>query len=141
MVEPGDVEVRREVAGHVFTTTMRGSRCGACGETYLAGADGERFDLAVAEALAFAQPTGDSFRFLRKVAGLRAADLGELLSVTGDTISRWETGKSPIDRSAFTLLGLIVREQAVGSSAVLDMLKAAASPRVLGAEVRLKLAS
>jgi DNA-binding transcriptional regulator YiaG len=141
MTSPADVELRREIDGHVFTAIVPGSRCEACGETYTAGTDGERFDLAVAEALAFAAPSGEAFRFLRKVMGLRATDLGELLAVTGDTISRWETGKSPIDRSAFTLLGLLVREQVAGSTAVLDTLKAAASPKVLGSEVRLKLAS
>jgi DNA-binding transcriptional regulator YiaG len=141
MAKPADVELRREVAGHVFTATVRGLRCDSCGETFTEGVDGERFDYAVAMTLARAAPSGESFRFLRKLAGLRAADLGDLLGVTGDTISRWETEKSPIDRGAFTLLGLIVHDCETGSTVTLDALKAAGSPQALGEEVRLRLAS
>src|SRR5262245_61115730 len=110
------IELRREIAGRVFTATVRGLQCGACGETYTEGSDGERFDLAVANALMSAEPTGEAFRFLRKMAGLRAADLAPLLGVTGDTISRWETGKRPVDRVAFALVGLLVQDQATGSA-------------------------
>jgi DNA-binding transcriptional regulator YiaG len=139
--KPADVELRREVAGHVFTATVRGLACSSCGETFTEGADGERFDYAVAAELAKATPSGEAFRFMRKLAGLRAADLGALLGVTNDTISRWETDKSPIDRGAFTLLGLIVHDQAAGSTETLDALKAAALPQTLGEEIRLRLAS
>jgi hypothetical protein len=61
--------------------------------------------------------------------------------VTIDTISRWETEKSPIDRGAFTLLGRIVHDQEAGSTETLDALEAAASPRALGNEIKLRLAS
>jgi putative zinc finger/helix-turn-helix YgiT family protein len=139
--KPAEVDLRREVAGHLFTATVRGLHCEACGETYTQGADGEQFDYAIADALAAAAPTGEAFRFLRKLAGLRAADLGALLDVTNDTISRWETEKSPISRSAFALLGVIVAEQKSGSTAMLDLLRAAGAPRKLGEKVKLKLAS
>jgi DNA-binding transcriptional regulator YiaG len=139
--EPADVELRREVGSHVFTATVRGFACRSCGETFAEGADGERFDYAVARELAKAAPSGEAFRFMRKLAGLRAADLGALLGVTNDTISRWETDKSPIDRGAFALLGLIVHDQEAGSTATLDALKAAASPQTLQGEIRLRLAS
>ncbi len=138
---PADVELRREVGGHVFTATVRGLRCDACGETFTEGVDGERFDYAIAASLSRAAPSGAAFRFLRKLAGLRAMDLGDLLGVTGDTISRWETEKSPIDRGAFTLLGLMVRDREVDVTTTLDALKAAGSPQALGDEVRLRLAS
>jgi putative zinc finger/helix-turn-helix YgiT family protein len=138
---PADVELRREIAGHVFTAILRGLRCDSCGETFTEGADGERFDYAVADSLAAAGVAAESFRFLRKLAGLRATDLGQLLGVTADTISRWETEKSPIDRSAFALLGLIVRDQETGSTATLDTLRLVGAPKKLGKEVRLKLAS
>ena len=65
-----------------------------------------------------------------------------LFGVTGDTISRWETGKRPIDRVAFALLGLLVQDQATGSTTkTLNALRTAASPRPLGKRVALKLAS
>jgi DNA-binding transcriptional regulator YiaG len=128
------------VGGRLFTAMVPGSRCDACAETYTEGADGELFDYAVADALASAGASGDAFRFMRKLAGLRATDLAALLDVTADTISRWETEKSPIARSAFALLGLIVQDQRMGTTTTLDLLRAAGAPKALGAEVRVKLA-
>jgi putative transcriptional regulator len=48
--------------------------------------------------------TGAEFRFLRKEIGLKARDLAHCLGVTDVSLSRWETGTSPINPAADRLL-------------------------------------
>ena len=127
----GEVSLTREIGEHVFSATTKGLVCTTCGESIADVLAGERFDLAVAEILSEASPTGDAFRFLRKVAGLRARDLARMLGVTGDTISRWENGKHPVDRAAFFVLGKVAREKCAGSTAMLDLLVRGELPRAL----------
>jgi len=138
-VRKGTVALTREVGEHVFSTTVAGHVCGACGETLTDLGDGERFDLAVAEILAEAAPTGDSFRFLRKVVGLRARDLARMLGITGDTISRWENNKHAIDRAAFFILGQIARERRAGLTAMQDLLVRGEMPKPLPRVVNVHL--
>ena len=138
-VRKGDVPLVREVGGHVFSAVVTGLVCDGCGESLTDLRDGERFDLAVAELLSEAAPTGESFRFLRKVAGLRARDLARMLGVTGDTISRWENGKHAVDRAAFFILGQIVRERREGRTAMLDLLTRAELPKPLAARVEVEI--
>jgi putative zinc finger/helix-turn-helix YgiT family protein len=127
----GDVSLVREVGKHVFSATVTGLVCEACGESLTDIRDGERFDLAIADILAEAAPTGDSFRFLRKVAGLRARDVASMLGVTGDTVSRWENDRHAVDRAAFFVLAQIVREKRDGRTAMLDLLTRGEMPRPL----------
>jgi len=42
------------------------------------------------------QLRGEELRFIRKYVGLKAADLAKMLSVDPSTVSKWETGESPI---------------------------------------------
>ena len=137
-----EVEISRKVAGHTFTAIVRGQACGACGEPTFASDDVRRFEAGVARALAGSpESSGEAFRFMRKVAGLRAIDVAELFAVTPETISRWETDKHPIDRGALVLLGLIVKEKADGTSPTLDALRARLAARPLAKKVPIKLAS
>ena len=136
---PGQVTLTREVGEHLFSATVQGQICGACGETLTDLADGERFDLAVAEILSEATPTGDSFRFLRKVVGLRARDLARMLGIAGDTISRWENGKHAIDRAAFFVLGQIAREQRRCATSMRDLLVRGEMPKPLPRHVNVHL--
>jgi putative zinc finger/helix-turn-helix YgiT family protein len=48
--------------------------------------------------------TGGEFRFLRKEVGLKAKELARCLGVTDVSLSRWETGASPISPAADRLL-------------------------------------
>ena len=130
-LQRGSVRLVREVGGREYTATVQGLVCLGCGESITDIQDGERFELAIAELLSEAPPTGESFRFLRRVAGLRASDLARMLSLTGDTISRWENGKYAIDRAAFLVLGQIVRDQRRGSTGMLDLIRRAEAPREL----------
>src|SRR6266545_3612241 len=140
--EMADVELRREIAGHLFTATVRGWTCDACDEEVYEAADIERFDAAVALALAQAGAGGgEVFRLMRKVLGMRAVDLAELLGVTPETISRWETDKHPIDHEALALLSLLVMDHAKGSTASLDALRGRVEPKPLAHRIEVKLAS
>lgn len=136
---PGPVTLTREIGEHTFSATVSGQVCGACGETIAELADGERFDLAIAEILSEAAPTGDSFRFLRKVVGLRGRDLARMLGIAGDTISRWENGKHAIDRAAFFVLGQIAREMRTGATSMRDLLVRGEMPKPLPRHVNVHL--
>ena len=136
------VEIRREVGDHVFIATVPGHRCNACGEVQLEGADIARFEREVARTLAESGvASGDAFRWMRKALDLRAIDVAELFSVTPETISRWETGRVDPDRSALALLGLMVMDQARGSTATADSLRARVRATPLAKRVEIKLAS
>lgn len=138
-LQRGSIRLVREVCGREMTATVTGLVCSECGESITDIADGERFDLAIAELLSEAPPTGESFRFMRRAAGLRASDLARMLGLTGDTISRWENGKYAIDRAAFLVLGQIVRDQRRGSTGMLDLIRQAEAPRELPARVEIDL--
>jgi putative zinc finger/helix-turn-helix YgiT family protein len=141
-MRPGPVELRREVDGHVFTTTVDGKQCSSCGEVYFEGTDLARFELAVARILAESgAESGDAFRWMRKALDLRAIDVAELLEVTPETVSRWETGRVAVDRAALMILGLMVVDQAHGSTATIDALRARAAAKPLAKTVTVKLAS
>lgn len=84
---------------------------------------------------------GETFKYARKAVGLRAEDLASLLGVARETISRWETGKHPIDSAALAVLALIVKDAVQGSTATLDALRARRAAKPLSKRVALKLAS
>ena len=138
-LQKGEVRLERAVGGREFTATVTGLVCQGCGESITDLQDGERFDLAIAELLSEGAPGGESFRFLRRAAGLRAADLARLLGLTGDTLSRWENGKYAIDRAAFLVLGQIVRERRRGDTAMLDRIRRIEQPGALPDRVEIDL--
>ncbi|MEZ4302090.1 MAG: type II toxin-antitoxin system MqsA family antitoxin [Polyangiaceae bacterium] len=138
-IRKGKVSLVREVGSHVFSATVVGHVCGACGESFTDIRDGERFDLAVAAQLSEAAPSGEAFRFLRKVAGLKAREVASMFGVTNDTISRWENGKHAIERPPFFILGQLVREKAQGSTTMLDLLLRGQMPKPLPERIEVHL--
>ncbi len=129
-----------EVAHHTFVAQLPVRRCRGCGETYVQPDTLERFELLVAVKLAQSgESSGEVLRFLRKTLPLRAVDLAELLDVTPETISRWETGKLPVERRALALLASLVVDKSEGRTSTLERLRALSKPRPLGKTVRLKL--
>lgn len=56
--------------------------------------------------------TGESFRYMRKTAGMKASDLANLLDIRAETISDWETGKIRVNRAAWGWLAALVAEKA-----------------------------
>lgn len=135
-LHPAEIPLEREVAGHRFTTTVRGSKCDACGEGQYRGVDLGRFEREIARALTTAAPTGETIKYVRKALGYTGRELGELLGVTVETVSRWEREAHPIDRQAWALLGLLAANQEQAEA----MLRAAGDPAHLPDVVPLKVA-
>jgi DNA-binding XRE family transcriptional regulator len=117
--------VRIGVGEYTFSVTVpRTSRGGISYEA------GTRAELAVARELvtrgAF---TPESFRFLRKTLGLRAVDLAELLDVTPETISHWETGATAAPKAVWGVVAAMIGERVDDVPAVDEVLRRAATPR------------
>ncbi|MSP61476.1 MAG: helix-turn-helix domain-containing protein [Myxococcales bacterium] len=137
-----DVPVTRTIAGHVFRARVPEYVCGACGERFSTSADLAAFDDAVALTLADAGITGpDAIRYLRKALGMTAQQLGDLLGVRKESVSRWENGRRGIDRATFALLRQLVFERRAKERPVADFLRRLQHPRRLGRSVRIKVAS
>ena len=132
--EPASVSV----AGHAFTAQVPALLCVRCGEVFFDGPSLGRLELRAAEELAKAgKASGEVLRFMRKALGLRAVDLAELLDVTAETLSRWETGKLNIERRAMALLAALVRERVEGHTTTLESLEALKAPKKLARKVDL----
>ena len=87
----------------------RGERCGSCGETLYSFEELGRQDKLVALGIANRGiRNGKEFRFVRKATDLKATEVGELLDVTAETISRWENEKLAIPRYAAFIVGELV---------------------------------
>lgn len=100
-----------EVAGVRFTGELAVGRCPACKQVSDTE-QGHAFDLLVAEELGRRWVmTGEAVRFLRRVARLETSGLARLLDVTRQTVSRWESDASPIDRASFVVLWTLARER------------------------------
>lgn len=84
----------------------RGERCRSCNETTFDAAEVNRQERVVAAGLVQQGiRTPRDFQYVRKVAGLKANELAELLDVRPETVSRWERGESDIPRYAVFMLG------------------------------------
>jgi transcriptional regulator with XRE-family HTH domain len=70
---------------------------------------------------------------------MRAADLAELLDVTPETVSRWETGKLDVAHAAWATLADVVIERTEGRTRMLDRLRALREPKKLAKTVTLTL--
>jgi putative zinc finger/helix-turn-helix YgiT family protein len=82
-----------------------GMRCGSCGEIVFNADQVRAQERAAARALVTrGVRAGNELRFVRKLAGLTAAELSEILDVRPETVSRWERGEVEIPRPvAFTI--------------------------------------
>ncbi len=124
----------------VLVTGVSAIKCGSCGESFLSGPDLGRAELlAGAEAMTRGLRDGGTFKFIRKALGLRAADLGNLLDVSPETISRWENSHRAAERSVWNTLADLVSDKLHGKKTTLDRLTAP-EPRIPKQPVRLKLA-
>lgn len=124
------------IASHTFSARLPALRCASCGEHFFDAQGLARFELRIAVSLARSGvASGEAMRFLRKVAGMRAADLAELLDVTPETVSRWENGKQALDRRALAVLAALVIDQSEGRAVVLDALRAFRYPTRLARRV------
>jgi transcriptional regulator with XRE-family HTH domain len=138
LLEEATAESWREIAGHRFVAVLPARRCGACEKVQFESAALRGFELRVAAILAEAGAgNGPAFRFMRKALGMRATELAQLLDVSAETISRWETEKRGVDRGALALLCGLVRDALAGRTHTLDQLRVLCEPRPLEEVVRL----
>jgi len=137
------VDVRVPTASGVFVVRVSGipaAKCGACGESFLSGPDLGRAELlASAEAIARGVRDGPTLKFVRKALGLRAAELGDLLDVSAETVSRWENGHRVAERSVWNTLADLVLDRISGATTTVDRLRSLAEPRLPKRAVRVKL--
>lgn len=116
-------------------------KCGTCGETFLSGPDLGRAELlAGGEAIARGLRDGATLKFVRKALGLRAAELGELLDVSAETVSRWENGHRAAERSVWNTLADLAADKLGGRTITIERLRAPGKPRIPRQPVRLSLA-
>jgi putative zinc finger/helix-turn-helix YgiT family protein len=111
------------VSGVTASVAVAGEQCTRCRQAHVPPSVVQEFELAVACELAGRGVcTGEAVRHMRKVLGLRAADLARLLDLTPETISHWETGKARIGRAAFVVLGAMVQDALDGRSSTRERL-------------------
>jgi putative zinc finger/helix-turn-helix YgiT family protein len=128
-VRKGVVEESLTVGGVTFKAALPASICRGCGTDYVSLDDLARFELAVGAWLGdHGVRTPETFRFMRKALGLKAADLAALLDLTPETISRWENGKGTIDLGAFALLGKLIADQIAGTDDTITLLRTIRTP-------------
>jgi len=83
-----------------------GLRCSACEEVIFDFAEVERQQREAGHGLvARGIRTAAEFKLVRKLAGLRANELAEMLDVRPETVSRWERGEVEIPRAVAYALG------------------------------------
>jgi len=72
------------------------------GERYLSVADIDGLHRAIGLHIVMDKkaPTGQEMRFLRTEMGLSQAELGKLLSVSDQSVARWEKGKTDVPGTA-----------------------------------------
>jgi DNA-binding transcriptional regulator YiaG len=121
-VECGKAGLKRALVRHGMsigrysvTGELAAQKCPRCGAVYFPAGVVRRFEQVAAQRLAeLGAHSAEVFKFMRKALGLRAADLGALLDVAAETVSRWETGEREVDRKAAALVQAMVIEAGEG---------------------------
>lgn len=132
-------EQRYQVGETTYHANVPMLQCPGCGEGYVEGPDLKTAELAVAAEVARRGPAaGFSFRFMRKVLGIRGNEMAELLGVRPETISRWEQGRGHVDRSAWTVLSAIVIEEREGRRSLRERLETLRRPARTAKDVRIE---
>jgi DNA-binding transcriptional regulator YiaG len=136
-MELTQAEEQLEVAGKTFTAILPITKCVNCGATYISHDALGVLELGTAAELArHGEVSAEAFGFMRRVLGMKASELAELLDVTYETISRWEHGHQPVERRAAALLSAMVLDRVEGRSTILEQLQALLKPVPLPRLVR-----
>lgn len=118
-----------KVGERSFEAPVAGWSCPSCREQYYQGGSLEAFEEAVAMWVAeHGITSSQDIRFMRKAAGIRAADLASWLNVSAETVSHWETGKHRPDVATLATIASIVLETLSGESSTKDRLRAHKQP-------------
>jgi putative zinc finger/helix-turn-helix YgiT family protein len=118
-----------EVAGRRFVASVPAHACAACSSMFVDSGSMAQVENAVSCELAKTGPaSGETFRYMRKSLGMRAAVLAKLLGITAETISRWENEQRAVDGTAWIVLGALVLENARVPPATFERLKVVSEP-------------
>lgn len=132
-------EQRYQIGETTYYTSVPMQECPSCGEGYVDGPALKAAELTVAAEVARRGPAaGTSFRFMRKVLGIRGNEIAELLGVRPETISRWEKGRGEVDRSAWAVLSSIVLEERDGRRTLRERLETLRRPARGAKDVRVE---
>lgn len=124
----GTTELRSTVGPRVFVAVVPAEVCSHCGEALVAGDVLGAFEEARARALVSdGAADGAALRWVRKAAGLKAAELAGLLDVAPETVSRWENDVQRPDRAAVALLGALALDAMEGRTTTRERLAAMAT--------------
>lgn len=110
------------------------ARCAKCGafEVLIPNLEGLHRAIARVVIAKDARLSPPEIRFLRKVLGWSGADFAEHMGTSAETVSRWETGATPIGPQADRLLRLMVMTRdPVENYRKLDLLKTVAKAKPL----------
>jgi len=125
----GRQPITHEVGDRTFEGVVQGWSCSACDERYYDGEDLGAFEQSAAKWIAeHGVRTPEELKFMRKAAGIRAADLAVWLDVTPETVSHWETGKHAPDVVTRSTIASIVLDTLRGESSTRDRLQVQGKP-------------
>ncbi len=79
--------------------------------------------LAAAEAMRRGVHDGVTLEFIGNALGPRAVDLGEMIEVSAETVSRWENGHRTAERSVWSTLADLVADELAGVTTTPDRLR------------------
>jgi ribosome-binding protein aMBF1 (putative translation factor) len=97
--------------------------CDACGTVDMSMHEAALYELRAARTVLQDLPRipGEVMRFARRAMGLRQEDLGTFLGLDRATVSRLETGESPITRQTQLAMLALVKVALDGPDALSDM--------------------
>lgn len=122
---PSSEEETRSFANIEVIAPSRTLVCGSCGHAFTSPNRDRAIDLDVARKLSeMGARNKEAFRFMRRALGYTAAELGELLGVEPETLSRWETGKRAIPSCQMTNLASLVLDRQRGRDSMVARLRA-----------------
>ncbi len=131
---------RRTVAGTTFTAAVDVEACAGCGDVYVPASLMIAFERAIAAELARSGPiTDETFRWLRKAAGVERNELAQILGVTPETLAGWESERRPVDRAAWLVVASLALDGVEGPRALRPRLASATSSRPAPTERTLDL--
>ena len=84
------------------------TRCGTVDSVHFPNMAGLSAAIAVARVKQNTKLNGADIRFLRKALDLNQQELADLIGVRNETVSRWETGRQPIEPPSEKLLRALV---------------------------------